>query len=342
MRARLHTPVKTPGIQAVLFRIAIIAALIFATVIGLWVEGGLVYPATGETPGFLDTLYFTMVTITTVGYGDIVPATPIARMVDTFFLTPIRFIIFILFVGIAYQLAFKRLQEDYRMSRIVKNLNNHIILLGYGETGRVAVEELLLQGVDPGQIVVIDTSRDALDEAASLKVIGLHGDGTRESVLKAMAIDRASHILISPGRDDTAALIALTCHDLNPNAQLVVMCHEEENVRLIQRTGAHTIVSSAGGNMLAAAARRPHLVDTMKDLLQIGGDVFLDERRVRPEEAGKHPSEIEEVSVIRVYRKGKHFNVRDFPTLEAGDIIVFVADTSHNDNEIREPEESPV
>lgn len=317
----------------VLFRVAIIASIIFATVIGLYFEGGLVDGATGEKPGFLDTLYFTMVTITTVGYGDIVPATPVARMVDTFFLTPIRFIIFILFVGIAYQLAFKQLQEKYRMSRIVRGLNNHIILVGFGETGRVAVEELLLQGLDPGQIVVIDTDRDALDEAASLNVIGLHGDGTRESVLKSMAVSRASHILVAPGRDDTATLIALTCHDLNPEAQLVVMCHEEENVRLIQRAGASTIVSSAGGNLLAAAARRPHLVDTMKDLLHIGGEAFLDERRIQADEVGKHPSEIPDISVIRVYRKGKHFNVCNFPALQARDVIVFVADTPHNTDE---------
>ena len=70
MRARLHTPAKPPGIRSVLFRIAIIGAIIFATVIGLYLEGGLIDGATGTKPGFLDTLYFTMVTITTVGYGD--------------------------------------------------------------------------------------------------------------------------------------------------------------------------------------------------------------------------------------------------------------------------------
>ena len=181
---------------------------------------------------------------------------------------------------------------------------------------------------------------DALDEAASLNVIGLHGDGTRESVLKSMAVDRASHILVAPGRDDTATLIALTCHDLNPKAQLVVMCHEEENVRLIERAGASTIVSSAGGNLLAAAARRPHLVDTMKDLLRIGGEAFLDERRIQTDEVGKHPSEIHDISVIRVYRNGKHFNVCNFPTLKSGDVIVFVADTPHHNQE-SEPQESP-
>jgi voltage-gated potassium channel len=102
------------------------------------------------------------------------------------------------------------------------------------------------------------------------------------------------------------------------------MCHEQENVRLLARTGLKTIVTGAGGNLIAASTRRPHLVDTLQDLLNVGGALRLDERRVRPEEAGKYPKDLGGIVVVRVYRGGECFNSGELPQLEAGDVLVFV------------------
>lgn len=326
MTAKLHKPARQHQLHDLLVRLGIIGLVLFVTVVAMYIEGGHKDARTGEAPDFVGCIYFTMVTITTVGYGDIVPVTTFARLVDAFVLTPIRFFVFLLFVGFAYQFAFKRLQEDYLMKLAVKKLQEHIIVCGYGETGRAAVEELLLQGTPPGQLVVIDTNEDALDRAARHEVVAVAGDATRERVLKDVAIERASHVLICPGRDDTAVLIALTAHDLNPRAQLVVMCHEAENVRLVERSGANTIISpaSAGGNLMAAATRQKHIVNTMKDILTVGGTLRMDERLVREDEVGKHPSELEGLAAVRVYRDGAHFDLTHFPTLESGDILVFV------------------
>ena len=105
----------------------------------------------------------------------------------------------------------------------------------------------------------------------------------------------------------------------------MVMCHETENVRLVERSGAHTIVSPAvaGGNLMAAATRQKHLVATMKDLLSVGGTARMDERPARADEVGRHPSELRHIAVLRVYRDGTHFDVSRFPILETGDVLVF-------------------
>ena len=343
MRGKLYSPPHLPGSKSLLLRVGIVVALFIVVVFLMYFEGGLIDSKTGEPPGFLDSLYFTMVTITTVGYGDIVPHSTFARMTDTFILAPMRFIVLFVFVGIAYNVAFRRLQEDYRMSRAVNQLKDHTIVCGYGETGRAALTELLNQGADPKQIVVAEMDEGALEEASQRGVVTIQGDATKEEMLKSLAIERAKHVLICPGRDDTAVLITLTVSDLNPRAQLIVMCHELENIRLIERSGADTIVSPsfAGGNMMAASTRRPHIVDTMKNLLSISGSLHMDERIVRPDEVGKRPNDLDGISVIRLYRSGARFEVSNFPLLEEDDVIVFVAGRENLGESTAKPEAAP-
>jgi voltage-gated potassium channel len=326
MTGKLYTPVRLPGVANLLVRLGVILSLLASTVLVLYLERGLVDSKTGEHPGFVDCIYFAMVTITTVGYGDIVPVSIQARLIDAFLLTPVRLIFIFTFLGTAYQLAIKRFQEEYRMKRAVDKLNDHVIVCGYGATGRAAVQELLLQGWHPDQIVVLDQDEETLEEAAQAGVVAVAGDASRESILKSVAIDRAAHLIICPGRDDTAVLIALTAHDLNPRAKLVATCRQEENARLLKRSSADTIVSPAmaGGNLMAAATRRAHLVETMHEILSVGGVMQLDEREIETTEAGKHPSQLKGMAVIRVYRGDRHFNVADLPALQEGDTIVFV------------------
>ncbi len=335
MAGKLYTPVRLPGVHTLLLRLTLVILLLCVTVLGLYWEGGLIDKETGRPARFLDCVYFTFVTITTVGYGDIVPVGTGPRLADAFLLTPVRFIVIFMFFGTAYQLIIKRFQEDYRMKRAVDKLHDHVIVCGYGATGRAAIQELLLQGTPADQIVVLATSEASLKDAADLGVVSVSGDAAHESVLKSVAIDRVAHVLICPGRDDTAVLIALTVRDLNPQAQVIAMCHEAENVKLLERSGANVIISpaAAGGNLMAAATRQAHshLVETMQDILSVGGALQLDERAVRPEEIGKRPGEIQGAAVMRVYRDGDYFDVPDLPMLKEGDTIVFVASgTAYN------------
>ena len=328
MAGKLYSPPKPATVTSLGMRLLFVVTLVALAVVIIRLEKeGLIDHSTGEHPGLVDSIYFAMVTITTVGYGDIVPISTSARLVDSILLVPIRFIVLFTFVGTAYQLVIERFQQEVRMKRAVKRLKDHVIVCGYGAPGRAAVKELLLQGTPPEQVVVLDTDEEALRDAVETNVVAVDGDAAEESVLRSVAIDRAAFVIVCAGRDDTAVLIALTAHDLNPSATLIATCREEENVKLLQRSGANIIVSPAiaGGNLLAAATRRAHLVETMQDILSVGGTMRLDERRAEPEEVGKHPSELKNLSVIRVYRGNRHYNVGEFPVLEPDDTLVLVA-----------------
>ncbi len=333
MSGKLYTPLRSPGVPNLLFRIGVMLGILSLTVLVVYFEGGLVDTRRGDThPDFAGCVYYALITITTVGYGDIVPNTTRARLMDAILLTPIRFLFIFTFFGTAYQLVIERLQEGYRMSRVVEKLHNHVIVCGYGATGKAAVRELLLQGTTADQIVVLDNSEQALSDATDLDSPVVKGDASSEVVLRSVAIERASHVIICPGRDDSAVLISLTAHALNPAAQIIAACRAQENVKLLQRAGAHTIVSaaSAGGNLMAAATRHVHLVNTMRDVLTVGGELMIDEREISEDEVGLKPNQIENVAVLRVYRDARYFDVSDMPELVIGDKIVYVGKSNHN------------
>jgi len=320
MAVKLYTPPRLPGLPSLLVRIGIVLALLATSTLIVYFEGGLVDSRTGKHPGFFDCVYFVLITITTVGYGDIVPVNTFSRLVDGLVLTPIRFVVILIFLGTAYQLSIKRFQEDYRMKRAVQKLEDHVIVCGYGATGQAAVSELLLHGTSPEQIVVMDTDDSALRETTDLNVLAIVGDATHENDLKAVAIQRAGHVLICTGRDDTAVLVALTVQALNPNCRIVALCRQQENVKLLQRSGAHNIISpsTTGGTLMAAATRQTHLVETMQDLLSVGGALQLDERTVRHGEIGKKPRDLKDVTVLRVYRGSHIFDPNRLDKLAAG------------------------
>ena len=202
---------------------------------------------------FTDIVYFTFITVTSVGYGDIVPVTTTARLIDALFVTPVRLFVWIIFLGTAYQFVAQKIIEEFRMRLRQSQLTGHIVICGYGLSGRSAAAELLRRGENPAHIVVIDRSEDALLEAAEAGMVGLRGDATRELLLTDANIHAARTAIVCLGRDDTAVLCTLTMHSLAPDLRIVAMVKEAENEQLLQRGGASaTICPSIVSGILMA------------------------------------------------------------------------------------------
>ena len=104
----------------------------------------------------LDSFYYSTVTITTTGYGDVRPVTDEARLITTLVVTPARVLFLILLVGTTLEILAERSRHAWRVSRWRKNLHDHTIVCGYGTKGRAAVHTLLGKGIDAKRIVVID------------------------------------------------------------------------------------------------------------------------------------------------------------------------------------------
>lgn len=255
----------------------------------------------------LDILYFSMVTVTTVGYGDIVPVTPQARLIDAVLVTPIRLFIWLIFLGTAYQLVLQRFIEELRMQRLQARLQDHVVICGFGHSGRSAAQEIVKRGTSPDSVLVIDRTAAVLDDAAELGHVGLLGDATQEEILRKARLDQAQAVLVCTGRDDTTVLIVLTVRHLWPDVRIVAMVQEEENEKLIRHGGANATVlpSRVGGILVADSIATSNLTAYMLDLISVGGRVTLIEREATPGDLGKHSREIADGLVLRVHRGDK-------------------------------------
>lgn len=298
---------------------------LFVLVVGVfWVDRDGLRDNLDESISFIDVVYFTMVSVTTVGYGDIVPVTPQARLIDALFVTPIRLFIWLIFIGTAYQLVLQRLIEDFRMRRLQARLRGHVVLVGYGHSGRCAAAELVARGFDKEHILIVDIDQARLEDAAEHGYIGILGDGSREETLRETLLDNARALLVCTDRDDTNVLITLTARNLSPKVRIVARVEEAENDKLVRQSGANSTVlpSRVGGILMADSVESSHMAAYVMDLISAGGQVTLVEREPHPEEIGRRPIETQSL-IVRVVRNQEPHSIWDIDVrIQSGDKLI--------------------
>lgn len=313
-------------------RMALLLAMIVFIITFHWFERDSLKDNLDGTVTFADIIYFTMISATTTGYGDIVPVTERARLFDALIVTPIRIFFLLILAGTAYTFVIKKTWSNWLMRMIQKTLHDHIILAGYGVSNGKALEELLARGTDPRKIVVIDPHEDTLERASDCGVAVLQGDASRNETLTAARIERASTLLVSAGRDDSAILIVLTARKLSPDVKISVTIRIDENEDIARQAGADTVINpvSFAGLLLASSLEGPDRADYIADLATTEGKVMLRERIATSEEVGKSPEELCTGIAVRIIRGGIPHGPADpaFRVLHAGDRILEIIDSA--------------
>jgi len=342
VRARRFTPlrraIRLPVWGDLGLRLAAALFLVSIVVMIHWLDSdGLVDHHDGHV-SFLDVVYFTMISITTTGFGDIAPVSNQSRLVEAVIVTPIRVMVLFIFIGAAYTFVIKRGWEKWRMARIQEQLSDHIVVLGYGISGSEAVAELIARGTDPHCIVVMDTDPDRLAAAEEVGCNVMEADATRDEHLLAARIDKARTVLVSAGRDDASILIVLTVQHLAPNVPISVVIRAADNELLAHQAGADNVINPVRftGLLLAGSAQGAHIADYLADLASVDGRVQLIERPVRPEEVGKSVDELASGGRgLRVYRNGepRGFWEPEARSLQPGDVIVEILPTMDREHE---------
>ena len=146
---------------------------------------------------FVDALYYSAVSLSTTGYGDITPVTQQARIINILVITPLRVAFLALLVGTTLTVLTEESRKTLQIQRWRRQLRNHTVVIGYGTKGRSAVTALLADGVDPAQIVVIDTNKQVLNQAESIGLATVQGSATKSDVLKLAGISRARSVVVA-------------------------------------------------------------------------------------------------------------------------------------------------
>lgn len=325
---RLHRRSDLPTWVGIALRVALALGLIGIALAVHWFDRDGLRDNVDGAISFVDVLYFTMITVTTVGYGDIVPVTPQARLFDTFVVTPIRLFVWLIFLGTAYDFLLRGVWEKWRMAAIQARLGDHIVVAGYGVSGQEAVRELCRRGAAPACVVAIDTNAERLRHAEDAGLAVIAADATRDATLEAAKVERARAVIVAAGRDDTSILIVLTARRLAPKVPISVVIRSEDNEALARQAGADTVINPASfaGLLLAASTHGSHIADYMADLAAVDGSVALRERPVAPEEVGRPLAAITTGRGLRLYRAGTPHGFWDTASerLEPGDTIVEV------------------
>lgn len=276
------------------------------TVLIVWLDREGYHDNANEKVDFLDCVYYATVTLSTTGYGDIVPYSDSARLVNILLITPLRVLFLIILVGTTLEVLTERTREEWRLNRWRKNLREHTVVVGFGTKGRSALQTLLATGLPREQVVIVDPSAKVIDTANAEGFTGVVGDATRSEVLLRAELRKARQIIIATQRDDTAVLVTLTARQLNRGAKIVAAVREEENAPLLKQSGADAVITSASaaGRLLGLSVLSPSAGTVMEDLIHQGSGLDLIERPVSKSEVGRSVRETGDlvVSVLRGHR----------------------------------------
>jgi voltage-gated potassium channel len=228
---------------------------------------------TGRHVGWIDALYMTVVTLTTVGYGEIVSTahSPGLRVFNALILIfGIGLMLYVFSVSTAFVVEgeLKNIFWRRKMQKRIAGFSGHIIVCGAGETGLPIVEELVRTG---RQVVVVDHDPERLHRHKEVEGVGLiEGDATDEEVLDQAGLERASGVIAALPSDKDNLVVTVTVRQKQPTIRIVARNLEPKMGDKILRAGANAIVSPnlIGGMRLASEMIRPHVVSFLDLMLK--------------------------------------------------------------------------
>ena len=250
----------------------------------LVVGGGTIGYMVVESWDFLDAFYMTVLTISTVGYGEVHPLSITGK-----FLSILIILLGVGSVGFAVATASRLMIENRiraalgrRFMKSIQKLKNHYIICGFGRMGRIICEELAEKGIP---LVVLENDDEVLEEIERLGYPYMKADATSDEELLASGIERAEGLVSVVTDDAQNVFIVLTARGLNPKLSIVARSAAEETIKKLVRAGANKVISPyfLGGHRIAQAIMRPTVLDFLENIIQNKEmDLVLEEMSIAP------------------------------------------------------------
>jgi voltage-gated potassium channel len=234
-------------------------------ILHLIVSGGIAGYMIIEKMNFLDALYMTTISITTVGYREVHPLSD-AGKIFTVILLVTSWATFAFAISRITQFVISGEINNYfktrKLMKEISKLQNHVILCGYGRNGQQAARMLKAHNVP---FIVIEKDKQLMQkmEAEGEKILHLDGDSTEDEVLKDAGVKRARALITTLPVDAQNVFIVLTARDLNPDMQIVSRASEASSVSKLKKAGANNVIMPdfIGGTHMATLVSKPDVVE---------------------------------------------------------------------------------
>jgi len=240
---------------------------------------------------WVDALYMTIITVSTVGYGEVQPMDTYGKIFTSVFIISGLFIFGFGLSTITEHILNKNNIGNLKRNKMKKRINSfkgHIIVCGYGQNGKEAVQKLVDYRKD---FVIIDQNEEVFHGIGSENLNYIVGNATEDEVLEAAGIDRASTLICTLPRDADNLFIVLSARQLNKNLKIISRATEENSYKKLKLAGADNVImpDRIGGSHMASLVVVPDLVE------------FLDNLSV----SGKHDSiNVEQIPFFKVCADG--------------------------------------
>jgi voltage-gated potassium channel len=244
------------------------ALLIFGTLGFHWVEGWTLFE------GF----YMTLMTLTTVGYGELHPLSSSGRVVAAALMLGGVVMVFIS-IGVLVDLIIKLELGDYfgrkRRERMLETLTDHYIVCGGGRVGRSVIHELRRSGVP---VLLIDNDPKRVEWGNQEGLLTLVADATQDDTLRRARITHAKGLVAAISSDAENVYVTLSAHVLNPSLIISARATDEQAEAKLKRAGATTVLTPYTfiGHRLAQSMLRPHVLSFLDVASAFGGSGNLE------------------------------------------------------------------
>jgi len=217
-----------------------------------------------------DSLYMTVTTLATVGYGEVHPLDQRGRIFTLLFImVGVGTTLYILTSMVVYVVEghLGKSVGRHRMERAIARLSNHFVICGYGRVGQEIALEFRREQVD---FVVIDINEASLTQAEQDGYLTIHGSPAADEVLQRARIDAAQGLIVAMDNDAENIYVTLSARVLRPDLYIVSRANQPASESKVKRAGANRVISPyrVGGKQMAMLALRPVSVDFVNTVLQ--------------------------------------------------------------------------
>ncbi|PNQ73705.1 potassium channel protein [Hanstruepera neustonica] len=268
--------------------IILLVALLFIGVLGFKVLSGY---------SWINALYMTVITITTVGFGEVRPLDDASKIFTIFLiLASVVIVGYALKVITEYILSQNNIDElkQKKMQKKIDSLSNHIIVCGYGRNGKQAVTKLIAY---KKPFVVIEREKEIIDKYQNELVPFIHGNANEDEVLFQAGIERASTLISALPNDADNLFVVLSARQINDKLTIISRASQETSYKKLKLAGANNVIlpDKIGGDHMASLVVVPDLIE------------FIDNLSI----VGKSNINIEEIPVNKLYDASEIKTIRD-------------------------------